>query len=106
MNAMFVFVMAAQGIFAGFVNGWYFEHPENNLVRMHFMTLMGCKNDYRLKMISYKCCLQVSWIQEHVFNDVWNSERVGTILYVIFAEITFWSVVSGILHKLGIYWKL
>ncbi|XP_051130346.1 uncharacterized protein LOC127250915 [Andrographis paniculata] len=79
MNAMLVFVMAAQGIFAAFVNGWYFKNPDNNLV---------------------------NWIQQHVFIDVWKSERVGTLLYVIFAEITFWAVVSGILHKLGIYWKL
>ncbi|KAM7531695.1 hypothetical protein LguiB_035105 [Lonicera macranthoides] len=79
MNAMLVFVMAAQGIFAGFINGWYYKTPDNNLV---------------------------NWIQEHVFNDVWKSERVGTLLYVIFAEITFWGVISGILHKLGIYWKL
>ncbi|KAL5712685.1 heparan-alpha-glucosaminide N-acetyltransferase [Ranunculus cassubicifolius] len=79
MNAMLVFVMAAQGIFAGFINGWYYEDPKKNLV---------------------------NWIQNHVFNDVWHSERLGTLLYVIFAEITFWGVVSGILHKLGIYWKL
>ncbi|KAL7095925.1 hypothetical protein ACP275_10G052600 [Erythranthe tilingii] len=79
MNAMLVFVMAAQGIFAGFINGWYFKSPDNNLV---------------------------NWIQQHVFFDVWKSEKVGTLLYVIFAEITFWAVVSGILHKLRIYWKL
>ncbi|KAF5176222.1 Heparan-alpha-glucosaminide n-acetyltransferase [Thalictrum thalictroides] len=79
MNAMLVFVMAAQGIFAAFINGWYYGGEDNNLV---------------------------NWIQEHVFNDVWKSERVGTLLYVIFAEITFWGVISGILHKLGIYWKL
>ncbi|XP_059667581.1 uncharacterized protein LOC132313000 [Cornus florida] len=79
MNAMLVYVMAAQGIFAAFVNGWYYENEDKTLV---------------------------NWIQEHVFNDVWNSERLGTLLYVIFAEITFWGVVSGILHKLGIYWKL
>ncbi|PSS23643.1 Heparan-alpha-glucosaminide N-acetyltransferase [Actinidia chinensis var. chinensis] len=79
MNAMLVFVMAAQGIFAAFINGWYYKNPDNTLV---------------------------NWIQEHVFNDVWKSERVGTLLYVIFAEITFWGVVAGILHKLGIYWKL
>ncbi|GFQ05463.1 hepaRaN-alpha-glucosaminide n-acetyltransferase [Phtheirospermum japonicum] len=79
MNAMLVFVMAAQCIFAAFINGWYFENPDNNLV---------------------------NWIQQHVFISVWKSERVGTLLYVIFAEITFWAVVSGILHKLGIYWKL
>ncbi|KAI3472034.1 hypothetical protein Pfo_029773 [Paulownia fortunei] len=79
MNAMLVFVMAAEGIFAAFINGWYFKNPDNNLV---------------------------NWIQQHVFIDVWKSERLGTLLYVIFAEITFWAVVSGILHKLGIYWKL
>lgn len=32
MNAMLVFVMAAQGIFAGFVNGWYYESTDNTLV--------------------------------------------------------------------------
>ncbi|KAL2953552.1 hypothetical protein AAZX31_19G170700 [Glycine max] len=79
MNAMLVFVMAAEGIFAAFVNGWYCENPRNSLVH---------------------------WIKKHVFVNVWHSERVGTILYVIFAEITFWSVVAGVLHKLGIYWKL
>ncbi|GAA0138320.1 hypothetical protein Leryth_002874 [Lithospermum erythrorhizon] len=79
MNAMLVFVFAAQGIFAAFINGWYYGDSDNNLV---------------------------NWIQKHIFNDVWNSERVGRLLYVIFAEITFWGVVSGILHKLGIYWKL
>ncbi|KAI3447549.1 hypothetical protein Pfo_004214 [Paulownia fortunei] len=31
MNAMLVFVMAAQGIFAAFINGWYFKNPDNNL---------------------------------------------------------------------------
>ncbi|XP_035829914.1 heparan-alpha-glucosaminide N-acetyltransferase isoform X2 [Helianthus annuus] len=79
MNAMLVFVLGAQGILAGFVNGWYYDSADNNLV---------------------------NWIQDHVFIDVWNSERVGSLLYVIFAEITFWGVLSGILHKLGIYWKL
>ncbi|XP_077240213.1 uncharacterized protein LOC143881102 [Tasmannia lanceolata] len=79
MNAMLVFVMAAQGIFPALVNGWYYETPEKSLVH---------------------------WIQKHVFVNVWHSERLGTLLYVIFAEILFWGVVSGILHKLGIYWKL
>ncbi|PWA45906.1 hypothetical protein CTI12_AA513490 [Artemisia annua] len=79
MNAMLVFVLGAQGILAGFINGWYYKNQENNLV---------------------------NWIQDHVFIDVWNSEKFGTLLYVIFAEITFWGVLSGILHKLGIYWKL
>lgn len=79
MNAMLVFVLGAQGILAGFVKGWFYEKPDNNLV---------------------------SWILDHVIINVWNSEKVGTLLYVIFAEITFWGVLSGILHKFGIYWKL
>ncbi|KAM0010663.1 putative heparan-alpha-glucosaminide N-acetyltransferase [Helianthus debilis subsp. tardiflorus] len=79
MNAMLVFVLGAQGILAGFINGWYYKSVDNNLV---------------------------NWIRDHVFIDVWNSERLGTLLYVIFVEITFWGVISGILHKLGIYWKL
>ncbi|ERM99394.1 heparan-alpha-glucosaminide N-acetyltransferase [Amborella trichopoda] len=79
MNAMLIFVLGAQGIFPAFVNGWYYEDPENTLV---------------------------NWIQKHVFVDVWNSENLGTLLYVIFAEIVFWGVVAGILHKLRIYWKL
>ncbi|WCJ34458.1 hypothetical protein M5689_015768 [Euphorbia peplus] len=79
MNAMLVYVMAAQGIFEGFINGWYYKSPDNTLVY---------------------------WIQEHVFVKVWNSERLGTLLYVIFAQITFWAVVAGICHRLRIYWKL
>jgi len=34
MNAMLVYVMAAEGIFAGFVNGWYYDDPRNTLVRL------------------------------------------------------------------------
>ncbi|GAB4835799.1 hypothetical protein Ancab_000715 [Ancistrocladus abbreviatus] len=79
MNAMLVFVMAAEGIFAGFIDGWYYDNPQNTLVH---------------------------WIQKHIFVQVWHSERVGMLLYVIFAEILFWAVVAGILHRLGIYWKL
>ncbi|KAI3922998.1 hypothetical protein MKW98_013532 [Papaver atlanticum] len=79
MNAMLVFVLGAQGILAAFVNGWYYGTPAKSLVH---------------------------WIVQHVFINVWKSQKVGTLLYVIFAEITFWGVVSGILHKMGIYWKL
>lgn len=79
MNAMLVYVMAAEGIFAGFINGWYYDDPHNTLTY---------------------------WIQKHIFIGVWHSRRVGILLYVIFAEILFWAVVAGILHLLGIYWKL
>ncbi|KAK0601039.1 hypothetical protein LWI29_020761 [Acer saccharum] len=79
MNAMLVYVMAAEGIFAGFINGWYYNDPHNTLVY---------------------------WIQKHVFIRVWHSRRVGILLYVIFAEILFWGIITGMLHRLRIYWKL
>ncbi|XP_042376181.1 heparan-alpha-glucosaminide N-acetyltransferase-like isoform X1 [Zingiber officinale] len=79
MNAMLVFVMAAEGIFEGFLNGWYYETTNNTLVY---------------------------WIRKHVFIQVWRSRRVGVLLYVIFAQILFWALVAGVLHRMGIYWKL
>ncbi|KAI3882487.1 hypothetical protein MKW92_021710 [Papaver armeniacum] len=79
MNAMLVFVLAAEGIFAGFINGWYYEDPHNTLIY---------------------------WIKKHVFIGVWNSRKLGILLYVIFAEILFWGLVAGVLHRFGIYWKL
>ncbi|XP_020595611.1 heparan-alpha-glucosaminide N-acetyltransferase [Phalaenopsis equestris] len=79
MNAMLVFVMAAEGIFEGFLNGWYYESPNNTLVY---------------------------WIKKHIFINVWHSRRAGILLYVIFAQILFWALVSGILHRFRIYWKL
>lgn len=48
MNAMLVYVMAAEGIFAGFINGWYYDDPHNNLVCFKFNKVrpvylwMGC----------------------------------------------------------------
>ncbi|KAG6437754.1 hypothetical protein SASPL_102682 [Salvia splendens] len=79
MNAMLVYVMAAEGIFAGFINGWYYDDPHNTLV---------------------------GWIQKHIFINVWHSRRVGTLLYVILAEMLFWGIVAGLLHRFSIYWKL
>ncbi|CAL5400549.1 unnamed protein product [Camellia sinensis] len=79
MNAMLVYVMAAEGIFAAFINGWYYDDPHNTLIY---------------------------WIQKHIFIGVWHSRRVGILLYVVFAEILFWGAVAGILHRLRVYWKL
>ncbi|KAM7481570.1 hypothetical protein LguiB_006153 [Lonicera macranthoides] len=31
MNVMLVYVMAAEGSFAGFINGWYYDNPHNTL---------------------------------------------------------------------------
>ncbi|XP_040369732.1 uncharacterized protein LOC112184240 [Rosa chinensis] len=75
MNAMLVYVMAAEGIFARFINGWYYKDPHNTLIY---------------------------WIQKHIFVGIWHSRRVGILLYVIFAEILFWGIVADILHW-GLY---
>eukprot|EP00250_Pteridium_aquilinum_P013049 c21099_g1_i1 orf=235-1701(+) len=79
LNAMLVFVMAAQAIFPAFINGWYYKSPNNTLVY---------------------------WVEKHIFVEPWHSLKVGTLLYVLFGEILFWGVVSGLLHWQGIYWKL
>ncbi|TYI43444.1 hypothetical protein ES332_A01G170400v1 [Gossypium tomentosum] len=80
MNAMLIYVLGAQGILLAFVNGWYYKSTNNTLV----------------SFLDPKTC----------FQQCLESERLETLLYVIFAEITFYGVLSGILHKLGIYWKL
>lgn len=78
-NAMLVFVMAAEGIFPAFINGWYYKSPNNTLVY---------------------------WVKKHIFVKPWHSQKVGTLLYVLFGEILFWGIISGILHWQGIYWTL
>jgi len=50
--------------------------------------------------------LQVYWVRKHVFVKVWHSTRVGILLYVLFAQILFWALVSGVLHHARLYWKL
>ncbi|KFK26494.1 hypothetical protein AALP_AA8G256600 [Arabis alpina] len=79
MNAMLVYVMGAEGILAAFFNGWYYRDPRNTLI---------------------------NWIREHVFIRVWHSRRAGVLMYVIFAEILFWGLVTGGFHRFNIYWKL
>ncbi|VAH68350.1 unnamed protein product [Triticum turgidum subsp. durum] len=79
MNAMLVYVMAAAGIFEGFLNGWYYDGTNNTLVY---------------------------WVRKHVFVQVWHSERVGILLYVLVAQILLWALLAGLLHRAGVYWKL
>jgi len=121
MNAMLVYVMAAEGIFAGFINGWYYNDPHNTLVS--FRRTLSCFHlssfQFSYQTLGHKVhgstlvcwlnsihLLQIYWIQKHIFIGVWHSQRVGILLYVIFAEILFWGVVAGIFHRLEIYWKL
>lgn len=79
MNAMLVYIMAAAGVFEGFLNGWYYDGTNNTLVY---------------------------WVRKHVFVRVWHSARVGILLYVLVAQILLWALVAGILHRAGVYWKL
>ncbi|KAF3659034.1 putative F-actin-capping protein subunit alpha-like [Capsicum annuum] len=48
MNAMLVYVMAAAGIFAAFINGWYYEDPHNTLNDDH----RHGYNDAEVKLIA------------------------------------------------------
>lgn len=117
---MLVYVMAAEGIFEAFLNGWYYESPNNTLVSFQSSNLSSpqlleplalvfpATSSSSAKNVRYLIFAgsQVYWIKKHIFIKVWHSERVGILLYVIFAEILFWALVSGLLHQLGIYWKL
>ncbi|KAJ7535611.1 hypothetical protein O6H91_12G040100 [Diphasiastrum complanatum] len=48
----------------------------------------------------------IHWVKKHIFFNVWNSQRVAGLLYVLFGEILFWGIVSGLLHSQRWYWKL
>ena len=56
MNAMLVYVMAAEGIFAGFINGWYYDDPHNTLVcflvMLYTHIAFKCKNNIRTNFYS------------------------------------------------------
>ncbi|TXG65102.1 hypothetical protein EZV62_006377 [Acer yangbiense] len=56
MNAMLVYVMAAEGIFAGFINGWYYDDPHNTLVcflvMLYTHIALKCKNNIRTNFYS------------------------------------------------------
>lgn len=40
MNAMLVFVLGAQGILEGFINGWFYISPNNTLVSTYKKPLL------------------------------------------------------------------
>ncbi|XP_054802864.1 uncharacterized protein LOC129306343 isoform X2 [Prosopis cineraria] len=46
MNAMLVYVMAAEGIFAAFVNGWYYDNPHNTLRSYSGLSLPASCTDW------------------------------------------------------------
>ena len=103
MNSMLVYVMAAAGIFEGFLNGWYYDGSNNTLVRI--------VHHHREAPVPGNClknsvAVQVYWVRKHVFVGVWHSTRVGILLYVLVAQILFWALIAGLLHRAGIYWKL
>ncbi|KAJ0028466.1 hypothetical protein Pint_35726 [Pistacia integerrima] len=63
MNAMLVFVLGAQGILAGFVNGWYYKNHDN--------TLASCTNwaytgSYKKQILLYS--VHIHWLPTgHIF---------------------------------------
>ncbi|KAF3635342.1 putative F-actin-capping protein subunit alpha-like [Capsicum annuum] len=48
MNAMLVYVKAAAGIFAGFINGWYYEEPHNTLNNIEIVKTDGIFVSFQL----------------------------------------------------------
>ncbi|TXG65101.1 hypothetical protein EZV62_006376 [Acer yangbiense] len=40
-----IYVMAAEGIFAGFINGWYYDDPHNNIldIKLQLLASPNCK---------------------------------------------------------------
>lgn len=59
MNAMLVFVMAAQGIFAAFVNGWYYETPDKSLVSISILSIESstCSSSFNQIGVCLNECL-------------------------------------------------
>ncbi|KAK4339674.1 hypothetical protein RND71_041136 [Anisodus tanguticus] len=72
MNAMLVYVMAAGGIFAGFINGWYYEDPHNTLDET-FVRLL-----FRMNKIYTNCSSSSSSSLKYLF------ERQHSILALNF----------------------
>ncbi|KAI8555672.1 hypothetical protein RHMOL_Rhmol05G0191700 [Rhododendron molle] len=49
MNAMLVYVMAAEGIFAAFINGWYYDDTHNTLIywiQKHIFIGVGIQEEW------------------------------------------------------------
>ncbi|KAG6544905.1 hypothetical protein Mapa_013595 [Marchantia paleacea] len=77
-NSLIIFVLAACGVFAGLIQGFYWKEPEYNLV---------------------------NFVEEHVFQALFTSERVAKLVFVLF-EIILWCLVAGALKAKGMFWKL
>lgn len=91
MNAMLVYVMAAAGIFAGFINGWYYEDPHNTLVRFflclkinqnHFSVVNYYLIDYTLRWKSKWKLLWVGLVNEHNGSIKWLSLEGMSLTHV------------------------
>jgi heparan-alpha-glucosaminide N-acetyltransferase len=55
MNAMLVYVMAAEGIFEGFLNGWYYEGTNNTLVKLRLRRAFASVSSARLMRATHAC---------------------------------------------------
>ena len=83
MNALFVFVMGASSVFENLFGGVYVDDPKNNIF---------------------------AWCEKHLFDswipgtNLW-SNQAGAKLVFVFCKVSFWLVVSWVLHRRKWYWK-
>lgn len=78
MNALLIFILAAVEVFPALIQGFFWSSPQDNLV---------------------------SLVEVVVFQHIIPSKRWAKMAYVLF-EILFWCLISGLLKRWGIFWKL
>lgn len=86
MNAMLVYVMAAECIFAAFINGWYYDDPRNTLVWFISLALLY---DLYLLYFLLICPRVKNWAQGPLKTNV-----------ISFLNLNIW--VSGYVSKIWV----
>lgn len=99
LNAMLVFVMATQGIFARFIKGWYYKNPDNNLEANHWPTgtwiptsFTNCRRWFSRVEVSTRWELDGKKFEELSFGEACRFRTsIGCKIKAKFAEATWWS---------------
>lgn len=76
-NALLIFTLVASDVFPAVLQGFYWGSPDNNLVA----------------------------ITGKVFEDLLPSPKQAELASVL-SEIFTWSLVAGVLHRMGLHWRL
>ncbi|CAK9198524.1 unnamed protein product [Sphagnum jensenii] len=76
-NALLMFTLVASDVFPAVLQGFYWGSPDNNLVA----------------------------ITGKVFEDLLPSPKQAELASVL-SEIFTWSLVAGVLHRMGLHWRL